>query len=463
MSVDLVLKNARLVTPLGVHQAGLAVKDGKIVAIAEDAQLPRAQEQIDCGGKVVLPGLVDPHVHMGGVAPYEQNCLTECESAAAGGVTTVLQYFRSASRSFLETFSEHRATAQQHFFLDTAFHFIISGLEQALEIPEYARRFGVTSFKFYMGGYAPGNPVGIVTTDDGVLYAAMERIRQLGPHAFCMVHCEDQGLVMLMTERAKRSGRQDLMAYTQSRPAPVEEQDVLRAIWMAELLECPLYIPHVTVGRAIEAAMEARGRGHRVLLETCPHYLALTADDERLAAQGPGVGKVSPPLRDKANQERLWWGLANGYIQTVGSDHVPIRKSGGALWEERPGFAGLATILPVLLTDGVLKGRLTLERVAEVTALNPARLFGFYPPKGAIAVGFDADLVVVDLEREATVGPETTHSRYTSAFEGVPLRGWPVLTMRRGEAVFKDGQVLGRPGSGRVLERNASPATVTAG
>jgi dihydropyrimidinase len=214
------------------------------------------------------------------------------------------------------------------------------------------------------------------------------------------------------------------------------------------------------VGAAIDAAIEARRRGHCVLLETCPHYLLLTAQDPRLAAQGPAAGKVSPPLRDEANQQRLWWGLAHGYIQTVGSDHVPIRKSGQALWDERPGFAGLATALPALLTHGVLPGRITLEKVAEVTALNPARVFGFSPPKGAIAPGFDADLVVVDLEREAPVGPESTHSWYTSAFEGMTLRGWPALTLRRGAVVFRDGQALGRPGSGRILERRREAAVL---
>ena len=456
MQADLVLRNGRLVTPTGTSHGGVAITNGRIAAIAQDDQLPHAKEEIDCGGKVVLPGLVDPHVHMGGFTPYDENCVSESHSAAGGGVTTILQYvLGSASPEALgQVYEERREIADANMLVDTGFHFIVSSLEQALKIPEYARRYGVTSFKFYMGGYAPGNPIGIVTADDGVLYAAMERIRELGPYGYCMVHCEDQALLSLMTARVKESGREDLQAYTDSRPAFVEEQDVLRAIWMAERLDCPLYIPHTTIGAAIDAAVAARRREHRVLLETCPHYLALTSDDERLNSQGTGVGKVSPPLRDKENQDRLWYGIANGLMQTVGSDHVPIIKTGKSLWEERPGFAGLATMLPVLLTEGVLKGRITLEKVAELTALNPAKLFGYYPQKGSIAVGSDADLVVVDLEREAVVGPETTHSRFNSAFDGAPLRGWPVLTVRRGEVIFKDGEVTARPGSGQLLERN---------
>jgi dihydroorotase-like cyclic amidohydrolase len=307
-----------------------------------------------------------------------------------------------------------------------------------------------------MGGYSEGNPIGIVTADDGVLYAGMERIRNLGPYNFCMVHAEDNALVEMFTEEVKRSGRNDLQAYTDSRPDFVEEQDILRAIWMAELLGCPLYIPHVTIGAAIDAALAANHRGARIILETCPHYLGLTTDHPAFEGDRAGIGKVSPPLRDKVNQDRLWDGLAKGYISTVGSDHVPIEKSGGALWEERPGFAGMATILPVMLTEGYLKGRIGLETIAAVTALNPAKLFGYYPQKGSIEIGSDGDIVLCDLQKEQVVSPLSTHSRFTSAFEGQTLKGWPILTVRRGEVIFREGEVLALPGSGRILTRNGT-------
>ena len=450
MRADLVVMNARLVTPAGLVEGGFAVRDGRFSAIGDDAVLPPADARIDARGRLVLPGLVDPHVHLGGAFPYEQNCVTECVSAAAGGVTTLIQYRRSPT-SFLETFETDLATARRTMALDTAFHFIISSLAQADEIPEYARRWGVRSFKLYMGGYAPGNPIGLVAVDDGVIYAAMERIRELGPYAYCMVHAENQGLYLLLTDREKHGGRSDLGAYVASRPPFVEEEAVERAVRLAELQGCALYVVHTTVGAAVDMAVAARLRGARIVIETCPHYLALTADDERLASQGPAIGKVSPPLRDRAEQERLWAGIAGGHVDTIGSDHVPILKTGATVWEERPGFAGLATMLPVLLTVGMHRGRLSPVRLAELTAANPARLFGLWPRKGAIAVGADADAVIVDLDREAPVGPEMTHSRYTSAFEGLPLRGWPSLTMRRGEIVFEDGETRLRQGSGLVL------------
>jgi dihydroorotase-like cyclic amidohydrolase len=454
---DLVVRNGRVVTPSGVIRGGFAVRDGRFASIGDDDALPDAHEQIDARGRLVLPGLVDPHVHLGGAFPYEQNCVTECESAAAGGVTTLLQYRRSAT-SFLETFDADLATAQRSMSLDTAFHFIISSLAQADEIPQYAARWGVRSFKLYMGGYAPGNPIGLVAVDDGVFFRAMEHIRELGPHAYCMVHAENQGLYLFLTERAHRSGRQDLSAYAMSHPPFIEDEAVSRSVRLAELQRCALYIVHTTIRSAVDTAVAARRRGARIVIETCPHYLALTLDDPRLASQGPAIGKVSPPLRDRAEQDGLWAAIGRGEIDLIGTDHVPILKTGATVWEERPGFAGLGTMLPVLVTFGLLTGRLTPERLAELTAANPARTFGIWPRKGAIAVGADADAVILDLDREVPVGPAVTHSRYTSAFEGLPLRGWPSLTLRRGEAVFADGEAHLRPGSGEVLRPGAHEA-----
>ena len=455
MAVDLLLDDALVVTESGTFPGAVAVEGERIAAVTGPRPSLAARRRIDCGGRPLLPGLVDPHVHLGGGVPYEELCVTESGSAARGGVTTLMQYRRSRT-SLLDTFPAERQTASRLMSVDTAFHFILGEMEQVNEIPEYAARFGVTSYKFYMGGYPPGNPIGLKTVNDAVLYRAMEHVRTLGPHAYVMVHCEDDSLVIELTREVRESGRDDLGAYTDSRPAFVEEQDVLRAIWLAELTGCPLYVPHTTVGAAVDAAAAARLRGTNVVLETCPHYLALTADDERLASQGAGVGKVAPALRDEANQKRLWEGVQQQLIHTIGSDHVPITKTGGALWEERPGFAGLATMLPVVYTTGVAAGRIDLPALARVASANPARTFGLYPQKGVIRPGADADLVLIDPEEVAVVGPERTGSRFTSAFEEMALRGWPVLTVRRGEILYEDGEYRGVPGTGRVVGPQAS-------
>jgi dihydropyrimidinase len=453
-AADVLLANARLVTPEGIVEGGAAIREGKFIAIGPEDDLPDSEKRIDARGRLVFPGLVDPHVHLGGAFPYEQNLVTECASAAAGGVTTLLQYRRSAT-TFAETFPSELETNKKKMALDTAFHFIISSLAQAEGIPEYAERWGVRSYKLYMGGYAPGNPIGLVAVDDGVFFRAMELIRELGPYAYCMVHAENQGLYLFLTERAHHSGRLDLSAYAMSHPPFIEEEAAARVVWLGELQRCPVYIVHTTTSAAIATAAAARQRGARVVIETCPHYLALTIDDARLASQGPAIGKVSPPLRDTKERDRLWEAIARGEVDLIGTDHVPILKTGATVWEERPGFAGLATMLPVLITFGLLRGRLTPERLAELTATSPARTFGLAPRKGAIAVGADADAVIVDVDREARVAPEMTHSRYTSAFEGLALRGWPALTMRRGEIVFADGELRLRPGTGEILRPGA--------
>jgi len=455
VKADLFLDDALVVTESGTFPAGIVVAGERIAALTSPGEPVDAARRVDCGGRPVLPGVVDPHVHIGGGVPLEELFVSESESAAAGGVTTLIQYRRSPT-SQLETFPAERDAAARLMSVDMAFHFILGSMSQVEEIPRYAAAFGVKSYKFYMGGYPAGNPYGLRTVDDATLYRAMQHVRELGSHAWVMVHCEDDSLVHHLTREARESGREDLQAYTDSRPAFVEEQDVLRAIWLAELTGCPLYIPHTTIGSAVEEAARARLRGQRVLLETCPHYLALTADDARLAAQGAGVGKVSPALRDRENQDRLWWGLAQGLVHTIGSDHVPIAKSGAALWEEKPGFAGLATALAVVYTMGVAAGRIDLPALTRLMSANPARTFGLYPQKGSIHVGADADLVMIDPDTEAAVGPERTHSRYTSAFEELPLRGWPVLTVRRGEVTFEDGEYLAAPGSGRVVGPQAS-------
>ena len=455
MKVDLLLRGGSVVTPAGVTEATVAVSGERISAIfAAGAELPEAAEIIDCTGKVVMPGLVDPHVHLGGGAPYDQICETESVSAAIGGATTLLQY-RLSRTSFLDTFPDEKRIASEKLAVDTGFHFIISNADQVLEIPEYAEKFGVTTYKHYMGGYPAGNPIGLEMVSDAVLYESMLAIRDLGPYAYCMVHCEDDSLVLHLTEQIRaREGESTLADFAATRPPFVEEQDILRAIWLAELTDCPLYIVHTTIGAALEPAAASRRRGNSVILETCPHYLGLTIDDERLTSQGPGVGKVSPPLRTRVDQDSLWHGLSKGDIATVGTDHVPIRKTGAALWEERPGFAGLAVALPVMITLGVLEDRIDLVTLSRLMSEAPAKLFGYYPRKGAIQPGSDADLVVVDMESEQVVGTDVTQSDYTSAFEGMTLKGWPIVTVRRGEVLFRGGQYLGTPGTGRILSPN---------
>jgi dihydroorotase-like cyclic amidohydrolase len=230
------------------------------------------------------------------------------------------------------------------------------------------------------------------------------------------------------------TGRQDLAAYTESRPAFVEEEAIGRVIRLAEITGCPLYIVHTSVGAGPGMVEQARARGVDVTMETCPHYLTRTGYDADL---GP-TAKISPPLRDKENQEGLWQALLKGTIDTLGTDHVPFQKNGGDIWSEKPGVVSFAWELPLMLHFGHHLRGLPLTSLVRLNSYNPARRFGLLPRKGTIAVGADADLVVVDLDLEQEVDHR---GKGTCLYQGWKLRGWPVLTVSKGRVVAEDGRV----------------------
>jgi dihydroorotase-like cyclic amidohydrolase len=254
------------------------------------------------------------------------------------------------------------------------------------------------------------------------------------PKGVVSVHCENTDLVTMLKGEMMATGRQDLPAYTESRPAFVEEEAIARILRLAELTKCPLYIVHTSVGAGPGLAAEARARGVDVTMETCPHYLLRTAYDDDLDS----TAKISPPLRDRENLEGLWRGVLDGSIDTLGTDHVPFRKTGGDLWTEKPGVVSFAWELPLMLHFGVHERGLALSRLVELNSYNPAKRFGLLPRKGVIAVGADADLVVVDMDLERTV---QASGKGTCLYEGWKLRGWPVLTLSRGRIVAEDGVV----------------------
>jgi dihydroorotase-like cyclic amidohydrolase len=254
------------------------------------------------------------------------------------------------------------------------------------------------------------------------------------PKGVVSVHCENTDLVTMLKKEMMATGRQDLGAYTESRPAFVEEEAIARVIKLAELTRCPLYIVHTSVGAGPGLAAEARARGIDVTMETCPHYLLRTAYDQDLDSRA----KISPPLRDRDNLEGLWRGMLDGSINTLGTDHVPFRKTGGDLWTEKPGVVSFPWELPLMLHFGVNERGLSLSRLVELNSYNPARRFGLLPRKGILAVGADADLVVVDLDLERTV--EAT-GKGTCLYDGWKLRGWPVMTISRGRIVAEGGVV----------------------
>lgn len=433
MQADLAVRNARIVRHDGEFHGGLAVKDEQVVAIGAEEALPQAKREIDAKGLVLMPGVIDPHCHLGVKYPYPEDMRTETAAAASGGVTTVLLYIRNLKPSYLPFYEERKAAGEQNALIDFGFHFGIQREEHISEIPEVVAKTGVRSFKCYFG-YEPDNPIGIVPATDGWVYAAMRILSKI-PGAVINIHCENTQIATWLKNEMKATGRQDLGAYTESRPSFCEVETIRRMLFLAERTGCPLHLVHTSVGMGPVLAAEAQSRGVDVTVETCPHYLTRTCYDPDLDMKA----KISPPLRDRDDLEGLWRGVKNGSVYSLGTDHVPFfPKKGEDLWNEFPGVVSFPWELALLLNFGIHQRGISLSRLVELNSYHPARRFGLWPKKGTLQIGSDADFILVDLDEERTV----QHTgKGTCIYEGWKLKGWPVLTVSRGAVVYENGKV----------------------
>ncbi|MEQ9463240.1 MAG: amidohydrolase family protein [Haliea sp.] len=433
MKADLSIRNARVVDHRGEFFGGVAVRDGKIACVAQNEDLPPANREIDADGHVLMPGLVDPHCHLGVAYPFAEDMRSETAQAARGGITTILLYIRNLQPSYIDFYAERRALAEANVLVDFGFHFGIQREEHIQEIPRIVEATGVQSFKLYFG-YEVENPIGIVPATDGWVYATMRQVAKL-PKGVVSVHCENTAIAGWIKKEVMATGRQDLGAYTESRPAFCEEETIKRMIFLAERTGCPLQVVHTSVAAGPQLARNARARGLDVSIETCPHYLVRTCYDEDLDMRA----KISPPLRAQEEQDGLWEAMLSDGIGNIGSDHVPfLPKKGEDLWTEFPGVVSFPWELPLLGTHGVLRRGLSLPDLVKVNSFGPARRFGMYPRKGSLEVGTDADLVLLDMDTERVV----THTgKGTCIYEGMALKGWPRLTVAGGRIVFEDGEV----------------------
>jgi D-hydantoinase len=451
MPVDIVIKNCKVVRSDNVLSAGIAIDNGKIVAVAGDTHLPKADKTINAKGNYVLPGLIDPHVHLGLLVPFDKDFKTETQSAAGGGVTTIIHLLIEKG-SYKETFEKNKKIGEKNSTVDFAYHAWIMSDQHLKEIPDCVN-LGVSSFKFFMAYKgAEGEQLGIASQDDGVLYFGFRKIAEIGFPALPMIHAENSEIIHRFKLDLMEKGRTDLAAWTDARPNFCEEEPMRRAIFLAKMARSPLYIVHMTIAEGVDLVAKAKAEGQRVIAETCPHYLTLTKYDKKIGV----LGKVNPPLRDKASIERLWWGIQKGIVDCIGSDHVTemseIKKGKGDIWSAFPGFPGMETILPVMLSEGVNKRRITINKLVEVCSTNTAKIFGLWPRKGTIDIGSDADLVIVNLKKTVTVKPEILHSASDfTLYDGWKLKGWPTLTMVEGNIVMEDGEITGKPGTGKYI------------
>jgi dihydroorotase-like cyclic amidohydrolase len=451
VTADLLVKDARVVRPDGTLDASLAIRDGRVVAVLAPGETVTARRTLDAGGRPVLPGLIDTHVHLGNSAQsFAADCATESRHAVTGGVTTLLPFVITRD-SYLDALPGLQRGVGEGL-VDMAFHAIVIREAQVAEIPRMASEFGVRAFKTFMAYKGREiSPSGIQGLGDDTIFSVFQQVARI-PGGIAIVHCENMELIELHQKPFIAAGRQDTAAWSDARPEFGELEAIRRMVLFAEAAGVQLLIPHMGVGLGSEfLRQKAWGRG-RVATETCPHYLAFEKDTDR------GVqGKVNPPLRSARQVAALWERLADGTIDVLGSDHCPFTKAvkGADLWTARAGITGgSAMILPVLLTEGVRRGRLTLPQVVARTSYNAARLFGLYPRKGALDVGSDADLVIVDPDRQVKVDLAALNSVIDfSPYEGYVAHGWAATTVAGGEVVYQDGEVVaGRP-RGRYLPR----------
>jgi len=463
---DLVVRGGTVVTATDTADCDVGVRDGRIVVLGRD--LARGREEIDARGLLVLPGGIDSHCHLDqqaywGVEPAD-DFRSGSVSAACGGNTTIIPFAMPLrGQSLRAVVEDYRRRAEGAAIIDYGVHLIVAEASDQLigqDLPALIRD-GYTSFKVYL-------TYDDLKLDDGETLRVLDLARREG--AMTMVHAENDDCIAWLTERLLAEGKRAPRFHAEAHPPVVEREATHRAIALAEVVGAPVLIVHVSAREAIEQIREARARGLPVHGETCPQYLFLTADDMDRAGFEGAKYMCTPPPRDAANQAFVWRALADGTFQVYSSDHAPYRfddpkgkKRHGedAAFDRIPqGVPGIEARLPLLFSEGVRTARIGLNDFVALAATNAARIYGLYPRKGSILVGGDADLAIWDPDRQVTLSHAMLHDNldYTP-YEGRTVTGWPVITVSRGEIVWRDGEVLGRPGRGRFLRRGPPGAS----
>jgi dihydropyrimidinase/dihydroorotase len=459
--VDLAITGGTVVTPSGRRRLGIAVDGGRIVALGDDGRLPPARETFDATGLHLIPGLVDSEAHPGCYSPLKDDLATESRAAAVAGVTTwgihapstrmgdpdFVEFVQAEDVvSFHRAFGHFKDLVDSDSAIDVFLTPMLETDEQAREIPEYARDYGVTSYKLYLQSMSPeaepfwpGRRAGLGHGfDDGVCFLTMEAVAGLGrPGVVCM-HCENWEVARIFDERLRSEGRTDWAAWSDRSPHWLEAQHIRAYGYMAEQAGCPIYIQHATTPESYREIAELRARGVTCHAQTGPHWLHFGKGEHN-------AWRINVPLRSRENNPLIWQALREDMINSVGSDHVVSwlpsdyeSSYNENLWELKTGFTSRVEMLLPVLLEGVHRGELTLERVVEVACRNPAHIFGLYPRKGSLEVGADADIVALDLDRVVQVSNDMVKTRSGwTVLDGHTIHGWNVATFLRGKKMAR--------------------------
>lgn len=446
MKVDLVIRNARIVTPRGIVEGGIAVEGGVIVALAKDPNLPVGDMVIDAGGKHVLPGVLDGHAHT--YLPPETPS-TGTRAAAKGGVTTLLEMPGTQMGCFNPTeFEKKRDLFKATSHVDFCLHAgCASGYPDGNLTTMWKQ--GATGFKFFISSAGPKWP----QTFDGEVLQRFAEIGRLG--GLALIHSENDAILRDNLKRLQAEGRKDFGAHLEHHPPISEIESGQRMITFLKATSCRGMLVHTSLPEVVHDAQKARLDGVNVLLETCPQYLYLT--DEDVVKNGPW-NKFAPPARGKEDKAAIRQLLADGWIDSVATDHAPYskeRKREGLedIFAAPNGMPGIETFVNMML-NGVNEGWITLERLAAVMAENPARIYGVYPKKGTLQPGADADMVICDMNKVMKISndDQITACGWTP-YDGMVVKGAPVMTIIRGKIIMDDGQVRAKEGSGEFVSR----------
>jgi len=444
LTVDVVIKNGLLVLPSGITEGSVVVDGGKIVGVVKSGE-PSADRVVDAAGKVVLPGMVDMHVHLRDPGfPERENFESGTRAAAAGGVTTVVDMPNTQPATVtVEAFNQKKGIAERKSLVD--FAFIGGAGEVPTEDIVAVSEAGATAFKSFLIARFKE-----LAASDYTLLRHMNTLSELDKPL--LVHAENGNLVDMYMEEAKASGRTDPLAHCDFRPAIAEVEATMRCVTLAADTDVHLHICHMTAAGAVDVVEWAQAMGQAVTGETSTNYLLFTR--ETMEERGP-YAKVDPPLRGKDDQLRLWEALNDGTIDVLASDHAPYTKEEKErgwenIFDAPSGGVVIETTLPLML-DAVNRDMISLERLVETFSTNPAMMNGLYPRKGDIVLGADADLVVADMGKPFHIrGDDLQTIQKITPYEGMKGKGAPILTMVRGEIVYEDGQVVGKPGYGEL-------------
>lgn len=474
--MDTIVRGGTIVTASDQYVADIGIENGVITRIGRDLldgaapatgsggrvtpPSERAPRIVDATGTYVIPGAIDAHVHcdleFGGTVTSD-GFAGATVAGACGGVTTIVDYcIQAPGKSLAEALERWHAKAEGKAVVDYGFHLAVTDLTPAVmaELPAMADQ-GLTSIKCFMA-YK-----GLFQIDDATLFLLLEQARELG--CLVNVHAENGDVIDILTKRFVDRKMLSPWYHRASRPPEVEGEATGRAIALAEMARAPLNIVHMTCVESVEKLLEAREKGLPIYGETCPQYLLLT-EEQYHETDWDGFGGaryvMSPPLRAAGNHPVLWKALARGNIHTLMTDHCSFRMHdqktlGRDNFAKIPnGAPGIETRLPIAFSEGVGKGRFSLQTMVAVLSTNAARMYGLYPRKGTIAIGGDADIVLIDPEKRVTLSARTLHQETDYCpFEGLECKGYPVLTLSRGEIIAVDGQYVGEKGRGRYLRR----------